>query len=93
MCFTLYLVHDRQSPGASTDHEPLALPGYVFLDRERCVSKRVAELFRWLLIALANVPPVDHDIMLVGRTTDANRTKGKSFEVQGDPFTHKSYPG
>ena len=40
MRFTLYLVHDRQGAGASTDHETLALPGYVFLRlRAVCVQR------------------------------------------------------
>jgi hypothetical protein len=35
MRFTLHLVHNRQGLCASTDHEPLALPGYIFLDCRR----------------------------------------------------------
>jgi hypothetical protein len=32
MRFTFHLVHDRQGPGASPDHEPVALPGYIFFE-------------------------------------------------------------
>jgi hypothetical protein len=48
------------------------------------VSKGGAELFGFFLFALADVAPVDHDIMLVSRPIDADRTKGKCFEVHMD---------
>jgi hypothetical protein len=36
------------------------------------VSKGGAELFGRLLLALADVAPIDHDIMLVSRPIDAD---------------------
>jgi hypothetical protein len=41
-----------------------------------------AELFRWLLIPLADVAAIDHDVVLVGRSINADRPKGKCLEAQ-----------
>jgi len=50
-----HLVHHRKrSISSRADYEALALPGYLFLDRDRGTSELLAEFFRGLLLALAN---------------------------------------
>ncbi len=50
-----HLVHHRKrSISSRADYEALALPGYLFLDRDRGMSELLAEFFRGLLLALAN---------------------------------------
>jgi hypothetical protein len=50
-----HLVHHRKrSISSRADYEALALPGYLFLDRDRGTSELFAEFFRGLLLALAN---------------------------------------
>ena len=46
------------------------------------MSKGGAEFFRWLLIPLADVAAIDHDVVLVGRSINADRPKGKCLEAQ-----------
>src|SRR5690348_9329512 len=47
-----HLVHRRKrSISARADYEALALPGYLFLDRDRGMSELLAESFRGLLLA------------------------------------------
>jgi hypothetical protein len=72
---------------------------------ERGVCPKAARnFFGRFLFALADVAPVDHDIMLISRPIDADRTKGKCFEVHvdlsipeslsaGPSFAHNSCPG
>jgi hypothetical protein len=80
--FALHLLHNRQGSSTGTDDQPLAFPGYVFLDRERRVSKGGSELFGWFLIPLPDVTAIDHDVILVGRSINADRPKGECLKTQ-----------
>jgi hypothetical protein len=73
-----------KAPGG-TDYRSraLTLPGYVFLYREWCESKRVAGFFGWLLIPLVDVPTLDHDTMSAGRAINANQPKENSSKRIG----------
>src|SRR5262249_13066342 len=77
-----HLVHDRQGSGPRADNQAPALPGYIFLDRERRVPKGRSELFGWLLIPLADVATIDDDVTLIGRSIDTDLPKGKLIETQ-----------
>jgi hypothetical protein len=48
------------------------------------MSKGGPELLGRFLFALADMAPVDHDIMLVSRPINADRTKGKCFKMHVD---------
>ncbi len=75
MRFALHLFHDRQVPSARTDHKLPALPGYLLLYRERCMSKFVSEFFGRFFLALADATTVDHDVILISRSVNADRAK------------------
>jgi hypothetical protein len=45
------------------------------------VPKGVAKLFGWLLLALVNLSAVDHYIMLVRDSVNADRAKRKRFDA------------
>jgi hypothetical protein len=70
------LLHHRQraiSTGA--DHQPAAPPGYAFRDRERGVPVRAAELPGGGLLALADLPAVDDQVVIVGHAVDSHRAE------------------
>src|SRR5271169_4886052 len=69
------LIHDWQCSGAGTDHQPMAIPRYLLFQRERCVTEIVPELLRLLLLALANLSTVDHDVISVVSAIDPNVPK------------------
>ena len=79
--FTLHFFHDWQCARAGTDHKPPAFPGNLFLDGQRRVSKGVAELFGRFFLALTNSSAIDHDVMFVGNTINADRTEGEILEA------------
>src|SRR6516162_1947499 len=83
--FTLHLVHHWQCAGASADHESAAFPRNCLLQGERRVTECIAELFRRLLFAPANFSTVDHHVVVVGGSVDANGTKGKLLEAHWQP--------
>src|SRR6267143_2754301 len=67
----LYFFHHRQSSVCTgADHESVAFPRYVLLDRKRRVSEVGAEFFTWLFLAFADLPMIDHDIVFVGAAVD-----------------------
>jgi hypothetical protein len=63
------------------------------------VPKGGAELFGWLFIPFADLAAIDHDVVLIGRSINADRPKGKCLESQTRfarslsamvPLAHKS---
>ena len=46
------------------------------------MSEGVAELFGRLLLALPDLPAVDHHVMLVGNAVDADQAERKRFEAR-----------
>src|ERR1017187_2094316 len=62
----------RTDPGA--DHQPAASPGDVLRDRERGVPVRAAELLGCGLLALADLPAVDAQVVLEGHVVDSYAT-------------------
>src|SRR5437660_9075028 len=78
----LHLLHHRQSTVcAGTDHKSVAFPRYVLLNRQGRVSKVLTEFFRWLFLAFADLPMVDHDIVFVGAAVDLEGTEVKFVEA------------
>jgi len=71
----LHLFHHWQSTTTGTDHELRAFPRYLLFDRERCMAKSVAEWPGRLLLSLANRSAINHHVVFVGNTIDADRTK------------------
>jgi hypothetical protein len=49
--------HRKRSVSSRANHEVLAFPGYLFLDRERGMSELLAESFRGLLLGAAAFRP------------------------------------
>src|SRR6266478_2497771 len=79
-----HLVHHRKrSISSRADYEALALPGYLFLDRDRGTSELLAEFFRGLLLALANSAAVNDDVTFIGNVIDFDSTEVKFAEVHG----------
>jgi hypothetical protein len=75
MSLAVHLFHHRQHSGSGADHKPPTLPGYVLLYRERCMPKPVKETFWTLFLALADAATVDHDVIPVSRSVNADRAK------------------
>jgi hypothetical protein len=75
MSFAVYLFHHRQRSGSGTDHQPPALPRYLLLYRERCMPKPVTEPFGWFFLALPDAATVDHKVIPVSRSVNADRAK------------------
>src|ERR1019366_4790504 len=70
------LLHHRQraiSTGA--DHQPATSPGDVLRDRQRGVPVRAAEPPGRGLPALADLPAVDDQVVIVGHAVDSYRTE------------------
>src|ERR1700694_4581352 len=79
-----HLVHHRKrSVSSRADYEALALPGYLFLDRDRGMSELLAEFFRGLLLALANPAAVNDDVTFIGNAINFDSTEVKFAEVHG----------
>jgi hypothetical protein len=77
-----HLVHHRKrSISSRADYEALALPGYLFLDRNRGMSELLAESFRGLLLALANPAAVNDDVTFIGNAINFDSTEVKFAEV------------
>ena len=82
--FEFHLVHHRKrSISSRADYEALALPGYLFLDRDRGVSELLAESFRGLLLALANPATVNDDVTFINNAINFYSTEVKFAEVHG----------
>jgi hypothetical protein len=75
MSLAVHLFHYRQRSGSSADHKSSALPGYLLLYRERCMPKPLTEPFGRFFPALADATTVNHDVILVSRSVNADRTK------------------
>src|ERR1700732_2692443 len=79
-----HLVHHRKrSISSRADYEPFALPGYLFLDRDRGMSELLAEFFRRLLLALANPAAVNDDVTFISSAINFDSTVVKFAEVHG----------
>src|SRR5215471_13215538 len=70
--FAFYFIHGRQLSGTGTDHEPLTFPRNLLLDRQRRVRELLTESLRWLLLALADLATVDHHVVFVSDTINAD---------------------
>jgi hypothetical protein len=75
MSLAVHLFHHRQRSGSGADHKPSALPGYLLLYRERRTPKPVTEPFGRFFLALADAATVDHDVIRVSRSVNADRAK------------------
>ena len=75
MSLVVHLFHHRQRSGSGADHKPPALLGYLLLYRERCMPKPVTEPFGRFFLALADAATVDHDVIRVSRSVNADRAK------------------
>src|SRR6266568_9076378 len=83
----LYFVHHGQlAVRPAPDHKALAFPRDLFFDGQRRVAKLLTESLRRLLLALANFPTVDDEVVLVGGFVNAKRAKTKVSEVHGGLF-------
>jgi hypothetical protein len=69
---SVHLFHHRQRSGSGADHKPLTLPGYLLLYRERCMPKPVTEPFGRFFVALTDVATVDHDVILLSGSVNAD---------------------
>src|SRR5216683_540718 len=85
--FEFHLVHHRKrSISSRANHEALAIPGYLFLDRDRGMSELLAKSFRGLLLALANPASVNDDVTFIGNAINFDFTEVKFAEVHdGNP--------
>ena len=72
------------------DDEALASEGDLLLSGQWRVSEGVAKLFGWLLVALADLAAIDHDVVLVRDAVNTDRTKGKRFDAHGSPHGYCS---
>ena len=79
------LLHDRQGAvGASTDHQPAASPRDVLLGGERGVPVRAAKLPGGGLLALADLPVVDDQVVVLGHAVDPDRSEAVAGELHAD---------
>jgi hypothetical protein len=69
--FTLHIVHHGQATCSGADDQTTTSPRDLLFDRNRRVPELVAEFLRWLLLPHADVPAVDHDVVLVGHAVEA----------------------
>src|SRR5271165_1190154 len=72
MSLAVHLFHHRQRSGSGADHKPLTLPGYLLLYRERCMPKPVTEPFGRFFLTLTDVASVEHDVILVSGSVNAD---------------------
>jgi hypothetical protein len=80
--FTLHLVHHREPAlSAGANYQAAALPGYFFPDREGCMTEGVTEFLGRFFLPLADLPMIDHHIVLVSNTVDPNRAESKILET------------
>lgn len=87
-----HFFHHRQSAvGASADHQAVAVPGYLLLQRQWSMSKIVAEFFGCLLLAFADPSAVDQDIMLICDPINPDRAKGKFIKSHGRLLRHYTF--
>ncbi len=83
----LYFVHHGQlAVRPAPDYKALAFPRDLFFDGQRRVAKLLTESLRRLLLALANFPTVDDEVVLLGGFVNAKRAKTKVSEVHGGLF-------
>ena len=75
--FSLHFLHDRQGAASCADHEACAFPRYLLFERERRVAELLAEFLGRLLVALAHLSAVDHHVMVIGDTVDAEGAEGE----------------
>src|SRR5689334_3621055 len=103
MRFLFHLFHYWQSPRASADHQSPALPRYVLLNGKRRMPEFFLVLFGRLLLPFADLSSIDHHIVFVSGSINADRSKRECFEAQpilrifgslrvGIWFVHSYYP-
>jgi hypothetical protein len=64
------LQHRQCAVGAGADHQSAASPGDVLRSRKRGVPVLAAELLGCGLVALADLPAVDDQVVMVGHAVD-----------------------
>jgi hypothetical protein len=70
--FALHFLHHWQRARTCADYQAAALPGYLLFHGQRRVSKGIAEFLGGFFLALADLPAVDHYVVLLGDAIDAN---------------------
>jgi hypothetical protein len=76
LCLGDHLIHDGEpARHAGADHQTLALPGDVFPDRQRGVTKLLPKATRTLLAPLSQFAPVKDHILGVFFTVNFERTE------------------
>src|SRR6266567_1721393 len=79
------LLHDRQRASrAGADHQPAASPRDVLLGRVRAVPVRAAELPGGGLLALADLPAVNDQVVTVGHAVNPDRSEGVAGELHAN---------
>src|SRR6266702_8262241 len=79
------LLHDRQRAScAGADHQPAVSPRDVLLGRERGVPVRAAEFPGGGLLALADLPAVNDQVVTVGHAVNPDRSEGVAGELHAD---------
>ena len=78
----LHLPHNWQrAVGPGAYHQPATPPRNLFHDRKRGMSIRVAEPLGRSLLALANLPPVDDEVVIVRDAVDLYGTERVLLET------------
>ena len=80
--FSLHFLHDRQGAASGADQEAPAFPRYLLFERKRRVAEGLAEFLGRLLVARAHLSAVDHHVVVIGDTVDAEGTEGKRLELE-----------
>src|SRR5262249_6252984 len=85
------LLHHRQrAVGAAADHQPAASPRDVLRDRQWGVPVLAAGLPRRGPLALADLPAVDDQVVVVGHAVDPDGTETVAGESHADaPCLHR----
>src|SRR6266566_6456689 len=73
--FVDVLHHRQRAIGAGADHQPATPPGDVLGGRQRGVAVGAAELAGSALLALADLPAVDDQVVVIGHAVDLYRTE------------------
>jgi hypothetical protein len=77
-----FVHHRRATVRAGADNQPATVLRNLLRGGERGYDQGVAESLRRLLAAFADLPAVDHDVVLVGHVIEADRTEAESFAAR-----------
>jgi len=81
---------DGRPLSAGADHQPAAAPGDALRDRQRGVPVPAAEPLGRGLPALADLPAVDDQVVIVADAVDSHRTERVAGESHADaPYLHR----